>query len=550
MSVGILGSNRDSTATGKRLRDGGACLLSHSGIDAIAEERLTRRKHAGGAKRSLEFVMSQYDRSDVDMWVETSCCEPLPNPNANRQALKSIQHRTISHHLAHAYSAYYPSPFDAALVVVADCGGTTLAGNDKDWWKNSREQVTYYIGTGSDLEVAARDFCAPYSLGFGELFRAATHALGWATSTKAGNTMALAGLTEQFNGPLVYELRAGQLYTSVPVDPANPIRVAMEVGRRSGVRIPPREPRGAIRDEHIVFASLVQESLYQGLKAQLLELTLRTGLRKVCFAGGVALNCIAVGRLVRDGVVDAVYVQPAAGDSGQCLGAALAGARMLGLRRDEIGGLSTFTPYLGGKYGTAEALRAVDDFLQAGARIEIVDGENPALLAAKMVEAGALVGIFTDRSEFGPRALGARSIVADPRSLFVRKRLVHMKQRDEFMPFGPSVLEEHYQSFFSGPSSPTMTVASNALPSTTRSLPGVVHVDGSVRVHLVGSRPAAFRKVIEAFDNLTGIPILTNTSFNGPGQPIVETPYDAIELLTSSELDAVMFDQFVVTKKS
>lgn len=548
MSVTILGSNRSATASGKRLRDGGACLIDGMGLHAIAEERLTRVKHDGGAAASLDFVLRAARVTHADMWVQTSCCEGLPVPDGS-SSFSVGRSVTVGHHLAHAFSAFYPSPFETALVVVLDCGGTTLNGEHRDWWRNSREQATYYLGRGSSLEVLEQDFVEPYSLGFGELFRAATHALGWPTATKAGNTMALAGLDEPFSGDLVYSVDRGRLAARTPVRPSEPVEVACDVARSVGLSLTPREKGGEITTQHIRFAALVQESLYQALKWRVSQLVERTGVRNVCFAGGVALNCVALGRLLDESVLDAIFVQPAAGDTGQCLGAALAGAHQLGLSRFEIPGMRGFDPYLGGSYSDHQVRAAVAQARSDGASVR-EDSSDPVRRAAELIARGGILGLVSDRSEFGPRSLGARSIIADPRSVATRRRLTELKGRDSFMPFAPSILEERVRDFFESVGSNSMTIAVRALPQMASVIPGVVHADGTARVQTVGLKPALLRGLIEEFDNITGIPVLTNTSFNRAGEPIVETPADAMRMLAESSLDGILFDNLLVTKEN
>lgn len=546
MTITILGSNRGATASGKRLRDGGACLIDSEGLRAIAEERLTRIKHDGGAAKALDFVLGSAQKIRADIWVQTSCCEglPVPSESSNFNVARSV---TVGHHLAHAFSAFYPSPFASALVIVLDCGGTTLDGTHTDWWKNSREQATYYLGQGSSLEVLEQDFIEPYSLGFGELFRAATHALGWPTATKAGNTMALAGLAERFSGDLVYHVKQGRLATRTSVNPSEPIAVAHDVAQSVGLSLTPRHLGGEITQQHVRFAALIQESFYQALKWRVSQLTAQTGVRNACFSGGVALNCVALGRLLDESVLDEIFVQPAAGDTGQCLGAALAGAHRLGLSRFEIPGMKGFRPYLGGSYSDHQVRDAVTRARNDGANLW-EESSDPVHRAAELVARGGILGLFTDRSEFGPRSLGARSIVADPRSIDTRRKLTKLKGRDSFMPFAPSILEERVRDFFFSPGSDSMTIAVRALPQTAAAIPGVIHHDGTARVQTVGRRPALLRALIEEFDLITGIPVLTNTSFNRAGEPIVESPTDAIRVLAESSLDGVLFDDRLILK--
>ena len=264
-----------------------------------------------------------------------------------------------------------------------------------------------------------------------------------------------------------------------------------------------------------------------------------------CEAGGVASNCVAVGRLVDEGVVDRVYVRPAAGDTGQCLGAAYAAAHKIGYTRQDM---PKFGPFLGREYGRELIQAEVSRFQGLGSALGTVEGPSAASMAATMISKGRLLGLFSGRSEFGPRALGARSIVADPRNSDVRLALSLLKGRESFLPFAPAVLTEYSSRYFKGHGSDTMTVAVKSRAIARSEIPGRVHADGTSRVQNVGSGPSALRNLISEFFDLTGVPVLTNTSFNLAGQPIVESPADALDVLVHSRLDGVLFDDLLVIR--
>jgi carbamoyltransferase len=457
---------------------------------------------------------------------------------------------TIGHHEAHAYSAFWPSPFQEALIVVIDGGGNTLThGNDRYWWRLRREQASYYIGNDAGIELLRRDFDRPWEAGFGEIYRAFTHYLGWPSSTFAGNTMALAGLGD---GSLldrsVWAIENSRITCPIPVDPVRPIDMVFKLMSELSVPLPDFRFRDGFHQFHANLAELLQASLYRSLRWQIEQLVRKTGARKVCFAGGVALNCIAIGQLVADGVVDEVFVQPAAGDTGQCLGAALAAYdRLGGFRRPA----DSFDPFLGRKYSSEDVRIAVDAIHSSGLRCDISENSPDSVeRVARLLMAGRTVAWFSGASEFGPRALGARSILADPRNAESRKRLLVTKDRDSFQPFAPSVLDASSHKYFLDRGSHYMTVAVRVRPEAQRHIPAVIHADGTSRVQLVAtSSDTDFARLLYSFGRISGLDMLLNTSLNLRGEPIAETPMDAASIFLRSDIDCLFMDGTLITRQ-
>jgi carbamoyltransferase len=554
--VAVIGVNLGVTESGRRLRDGGACIATGSGaIIAVAEERLTRAKHDGGFYRSLRYCLDNaaIERHEIAMVTATSCCEPVRGRASLREIFSDfLRVNAVTHHLAHAYSAYWPSPYSEALVIVLDSGGNTIAGSvpPGHWWMEAREQATYYLGTGSSLTKLGSDFDRPYEAGFGEVFRAFTHYLGWPSSTYAGNTMALAALGDEPRDRLLFEVHAGRLVAPVRLKPSEPIATVVGLLQNRRLHVPPRRRQGTgFLQTHADLARVLQESFYQALRWRLETLIARFGVRDVCFAGGVALNCVAVGRLLDEGVVDSVFVQSAAGDTGQCLGAAYAGLAALGIARPTH---DFFDPFLGRIYDDGQIDDAIDQVGDRATGLNVTfasSGKDMIGEVATRLARGEVIAWFSGRSEFGPRALGARSILADPRSLDVRKRLLHMKDKESFMPFAPSVLDDQAGDYFVGVGSRTMTVAVQATTLARQRVPAVVHADGTARVQMVAASDGAFRRLIEEFASITDVPMVLNTSLNLAGEPIVESPLDAIDILLRSDIDALYLDGNIIAKR-
>jgi carbamoyltransferase len=515
---------------------------------------LTRAKHQGGSARSIDYCLrtAGVQRSDIELCITTSCCEPV----RDRHSLGyfsdlGFSADAIGHHDAHAYSAFWPSPFDEALVIVMDCGGNTLdSGGPGRWWAHHREQVTYYVGRGSDIERIGRDFDTPFALGFGEAFRAVTHFLGWPSSTFAGNTMALSALGDAtLHARPIWTVQENRLAAAVDMEnPHQPLTVVTAMFDAAGIRdVPPHRQGEPFSQAHQNVAQWLQDSFYEALRSSVAALVARTGIRKACFAGGVALNCVAIGQLLRDRVVEEVFVQPAAGDTGQCLGAAYFGCHKLGGSR--VVSHSPFDAFLGRTYEESDRKDALLRIYESDTNASFFESPDGVAQVAKYIADGKIVAWFADKSEFGPRALGGRSIVADPHDVRVKERLARVKGRAWFLPFAPSVLDTAAESYFEDGSSAHMTVAVPVLDAKRKKIRGVVHEDGTARVQRVPDRAdTPFAELLQEFGRITGDPVLLNTSLNLRGQPIAETPGDAVGIFLDSDIDCLFLDGIVVVK--
>jgi carbamoyltransferase len=305
-------------------------------------------------------------------------------------------------------------------------------------------------------------------------------------------------------------------------------------GRRNGERVtcPPYSD----------FAAATQHSLEEATGRVARAAVNVSSSRNLCLGGGVALNCSANGRLLADGVADDIWVFPAAGDAGLPLGAALLAAREDG----ELVAERLAAPYLGPQYTDAEIERA----LRNEAGIHVKRPSDVHIEAAERLAAGSIIGWFQGRMELGPRALGNRSILADPRSVTIRDKVNDIKGREPWRPLAPAVLADRADDYFA--TRPPSDFMLFAVPATARCIaeaPAVVHIDGSARPQLVRAETnASFHALISAFDRLTRVPILLNTSFNLAGEPIVCSPADALRTFARSKLDAVVIGPFVVTR--
>ena len=452
------------------------------------------------------------------------------------------------HHLSHAASAFFPSPFDEAIVLTMDGVG--------EWATTSAA-----IGKGNSLEVQ-KEIHFPHSLGF--LYSAFTYYTGFKVNSGEYKLMGLAPYGEpKYKDKILEHL--------IDVKADGSFRLNMSYfDFCTGLTMtsqrfhdlfggPPRKPDQLLTPYHMDLAASIQavtEEIVLRLTRSLCE---ETGIRNLCLAGGVALNCVANGKVLRDACCDRIWIQPAAGDAGGALGAALAGYHLqLGRARTANGDAMK-----GSFLGPAFTQREIEDRLtRSGARFEVLADSALIATGAEDLARSKALGWFQGRMEFGPRALGNRSILGDPRSPGMQKTLnLKIKYRESFRPFAPSVLRERVSDWFElDCDSPYMLLVADVVRSRRREMtreekqlfgidklnvprseiPAVTHVDYSARVQTVheDTNPRYYA-LLSAFERKTSCPVLVNTSFNVRGEPIVCTPEDAFRCFMGSELDAL-----------
>jgi carbamoyltransferase len=308
-----------------------------------------------------------------------------------------------------------------------------------------------------------------------------------------------------------------------------------------------RPPGAVIERRHCDIAAAAQAQMEAVLARLLASLHAMTGAENLCYSGGVALNCVANGRVLPRGPFPRVFIQPAAGDDGQALGRLLYRAHHdLGVPR----GWVMRDAFLGPPYTEADLARAL-----AASERHLVAGRPArrrlAVEVASRIASGQVLGWFQGRSEFGPRALGHRSVLADPRDPATPERVSRkFKLREWYRPFAPSVLRSRAPDYFAvAPDSPFMLFTMTQRPAAHAALPAILHVDGSARVQTVPEDGSRYHALLAAFERLTGVPALLNTSFNLAGEPIVETPEDAIDTFLRSRLDALVLGSWIVERK-
>lgn len=565
-------------------------------VGAVAEERFSRRKHqAGFPEAALRWVLAESAGGD---WGAVSALAVARRPRAhllrkllhalrhprslgrafgrlkNLRAVEGLRERVervfglaagrgpavigVEHHLAHLASAFFVSPFDEAACLTVDGFGdfvSSLSG----------------VGRGTTVEVFDR-LCWPHSLGL--YYTAITQHLGFPRYGDEYKVMGLAAYGQPtLLGPLEQVLHVAQdgRY-ALDLRCFRHVREGIEMSWSEGEPLlgdvftprlemllgPRRLPEEPLTQRHMDLAASAQALYERAFVRRVRALLARTGLKRLCLAGGCAQNSLANGKLYEQAGVEELFVQPAAGDDGTALGAALWVAHVnQGQPRTEVQTHAAFGPE-----ATAEDLRqllvgalpdvAPDGRWHGDLALERVPEERAlAAATAEALEAGEVVGWFQGRAEWGPRALGQRSILADPRRADARELLnVRIKRRESFRPFAPSVLAEHVGDWFvGGRPDPFMTQVFPVRPERRAQIPAVVHADGTGRLQAVDRRVLPlYAALIEAFHARTGVPLVLNTSFN-ENEPIVNHPREALDCFLRTRMDRLVLGSWVLRRR-
>jgi carbamoyltransferase len=620
--------------------DSAACLVSDGEIIAAAqEERFTRIKHdhnfpvqaaryclkeAGIKAEQLDFVafydkpLLKFDRlletyldyapfgfrsflKSMPLWMKEKLWMPdlirtemakangIEDERAAKKAGKKFEWKLLfgDHHESHAASAFYPSPFEEAAILTIDGVG---------------EWATSSIGVGKGNEITLlKELRFPDSLGL--LYSAFTYYTGFKVNSGEYKVMGLAPYGE----PKYVDLIKDKL---AEVRDDGSIRMHHEYFSYSqGLRMTnrafdrifdgrPRSPESQITQREMDLARSIQVITEEAMLKMAAYAHKETGMKNLCMAGGVALNCVANGRVLREGPFDDIWIQPAAGDAGGALGIALAiwhrylarprvSAEKAGTWRGITSSpavthaqdarardLPSYVDGMKGSYlGPQNSVAEIEDFLttnnlpyQKHAR------EQLPQVVAQLLSEGKIIGLHQGRMEFGPRALGARSIIGDPRSTEMQAVMnLKIKYRESFRPFAPSVLREHVAEWFElDYDSPYMMLVADVAPERRREMsdeekalfgisklnikrseiPAVTHVDYSARIQTVRHETnPLYWEIIEAFRQQTGCPVIVNTSFNVRGEPIVCTPEDSYRCFMRTEMDYLVLETCVLDKK-
>jgi carbamoyltransferase len=557
-------------------------------LAAVEEERLNRVKYAAGLPaRAIQYCLDQagVKLSEVDhiaiprnpwarLGTKLRFAMRMPRFALDRarvmKRFAGIQHdlattfemspdairakfHRIEHHAAHLASTFYVSPFERAAVLSADGLGDFASS-------------MWALGEGPKMRHLG-EVTFPHSLGI--YYTALTQYIGF---WKFGDEFKVMGLAaygqpeflDEFrrivyaDGPLSFRLGleyfnhqsqgADMTWRDADQTPILGRLFSDYLEKRLG---PARKADEPLQQRHRNIAASMQAALEEVLVAHWSELSRKTGEKSLCVAGGVAFNCVANGKIFEHSPFERVYVQPAAGDAGLSVGAAFAvNHQILGHPREFVMDHAAWGP----QFSSQEIRSAVEKFQGASDEIQIehLDEESMVQTTARHISEGKILGWFQGRVEWGPRALGQRSILADPRRPEMKEILNRrIKHRETFRPFAPSILEEATGDFFEKTHpSPFMTFAYNVRQEKRGVIPAPTHVDGTARLQTV-SRTAnpLYWKLIRAFGDLTGVPVVLNTSFND-NEPIVCRPEEALDCFRRTQMDVLVMGNFILEKKS
>ena len=583
--------------------DSAACILIDGKINAAAqEERFTRKKHDSGYPfNAIEFVLkfSNTKLSEIDAIVffekpflkferllETYVAmapkgfiqftkampvwlrEKLFQKNMLLQLLKSHDKNFNNsrklffseHHLSHAASAFYPSPFNKAIVLTADGVG--------EW-----ATTTVAIGDGKNLNIK-KEIHFPHSLGL--LYSAFTYYTGFKVNSGEYKLMGLAPYgkpkyTDQIKNELIDikedgSFRINQKYFNYTT--------GLTMTNKKFHDLFGKNPRNSRKEQltefHMDIASSIQEVIEEVILKICKSLKAEYKIPNLCLAGGVALNCVANGKIYKEKIFENIWIQPASGDAGGSIGAALAywhielNNQRQNLETDQMNG-----SYLGPEFNNEEIKKKLN---KLGAKFHFLNDDELIDKTATDLSEGKGIGWFQGRMEFGPRALGGRSIIADPRSETMQKNLnLKVKYRESFRPFAPSVLRENVGDWFDfDKDSPYMLIVSSIKKEKQKKMsdaekklfgierlnvkrsdiPAVTHVDYSARIQTVHRETnIKYYNLIKTFKEKTNCPVVVNTSFNVRGEPIVNSPEDAFNCFMGTELDKLVIGNFYLDKK-
>ena len=582
--------------------DSAAALVRDGEIVAAAqEERFSRRKHdarfpknavafclaEGGVRlRDLDYVvfydkpLLKFDRliesylafaprgfrsfrMAIPLWVH----EKLFQKSLLARALRSFcsdydwDNRLLftEHHLSHAASAFFPSPFEEAVVLTMDGVG--------EWATTSAA-----LGCGNRLDII-KEILFPHSLGL--LYSAFTYYTGFKVNSGEYKLMGLAPYGQPKYAELIrrqlidikndgsfclnleyFDYCVGQKMTNAKFD------------RLFGAA--PRKPEEELTQFHMDIAASIQTVLEEVVLRLTRSLAIETGAKNLCLAGGVALNCVANGKVLRDGRFERIWIQPASGDAGGALGAALAAYYLYSGQQRSVNGCDAMKgAYLGPSFSQVEIEQRLT---AAGAKFAVLDDDSLLGTSVDALVRGEALGWFQGRMEFGPRALGARSILGVARSPKMQSLLnLKVKYRESFRPFAPSVLSENLAEWFElSTESPYMLLVADVVPARRRvmspeeqslfgiaklnvprsDIPAVTHVDYSARVQTVHRETnLRYHALLSVFSDRSGCPVIVNTSFNVRGEPIVCTPEDAFHCFMGTEIEALAIGNCFLHKR-
>jgi len=522
-----------------------AAVLYRDGklVAAAEEERFLRIKHSEGRlpENAVRYCLAQAGISMRDVDALAYGYATVPGMDKRLRDYFNLKFgfcpevRLVRHYMAHAASAYRVSGFSDAMVLSADVSGDSVS-------------TLLSFGKGSEIKVI-KSVPRPNSLGI--FYSILTQILGFQRDNDEYKVMGLASYGKQevdlswllkFGGG-EYRLNYEEYMVSVGPNQAFPSKQEGIYSDRLVQRLGlPRLKEEPLTQKHMDLAFSAQKTLERAVIDLVSWLHEQTGSRNLCIAGGVGLNCVMNQRLLALPFVDRIYVQPAASDAGTAIGAALEVLAERGVQPETMEHV-----YTGPSFSDEEIEKALQSF-----KVSYRREEDVCRFAAEKLAQGCIVAWFQGAMEFGPRALGNRSILADPRDPAMKDRInATIKFREDFRPFAPAVLEESVEEYFSdGVKSPFMTLTFDVRREKQAQIASITHVDGTARIQTVSRETnPRFHRLISEFGKLSGVPMVINTSFNVKGQPIVCTPRDAVSTFFMTGMDHLVLGDYVLSKR-
>lgn len=563
----IIGFNLEKTVYGLPLDNGGVCLAIDGEIKMlINEERLNRKQYSPGFKQSINYILDNNNLKieDIDLFVASSCLEPKSSIENVQKQLKDSgfdvdedKIRICGHHLSHALTAYYPSGFDEAIIMVVDGDGNTIADEMKPrtdnvdkFWLNENEHNSYYIGKGDEVEFLERDSTNIGENGFGGFYRYFTYFCGFHGYKFAGKLMGLSAYgykRDKYKDIKLFELgENGYVKCLLPdIDRIHSPKMVEDWFREHGLDIKAQQPNEPITEDTEDVSFLVQRELDRALVHKVKYLIKKTGIKNLCISGGVGLNAVSNRAILDNTEIENIFIQPASGDSGQCLGNAY-----FGILEEDASNLkrNPISVYQGRKY-TDEEIESALKSKNESIKFKKLRFEEISELAAKKIAENKVIAWFQGKSEMGPRALGNRSILANPANKDMKGIInARVKHRESFRPFAPSVLEEKASEWFDI-DIPAPYMIMNAQVKQPEKIPSVTHKDNSARLQTVNhAQNEKYYSLISDVYKITGIPIVLNTSFND-NEAIVETPEDAVKTFLRTNINYLFLGNYFVEKE-
>jgi len=538
-------NHNNKTVVGFNTGHNSGCAIIHDGkIVSISEERLDRKKNSDGYIKSLFYCLKalKINVSDVDLFVSSSYHKRLPDNfmgDLVSLGVKKEKFITVDHHLSHAYSSYFLSPFKKSLVVVIDGLG------------NENDTESYYVADNKKItKVGGNNSKRSMYQGVGRAYESFTNYCGW-SAQEAGKTMGLAAYgKDSGNGINLFEISENCEINSKLN--GNYYHGAVNFAKNNNLNFG-RQFSG-FKNKDAAF--YIQDQIEKIIIELINRLYSKYKIDNLCLAGGVFLNGIVNKKILDETPIKNIFIPPCCDDTGQPLGNALYGyINKFGNPKD----IHLKHAYLGREYKDKEIIDVIEKKQEIYPLPYEVKSKNFGYKkykditkpVAKLLHEGNIVGWFQGGSEIGPRALGHRSILTKPNPAKMKDVLnERIKHREMFRPFAPIILDEYKSDYFEiSTESPYMLLVAKSKPSQIKNISAVLHFDKTGRLQTVKKINGKIYNLLKEYKNISGIPVLLNTSFNDSGEPIVESPRDAMGMFAKNEIDYLVLNDYLIWKK-